>query len=160
MLTEDAWRVYRDVRLAALIDSPRAFWATYAEAATRTDEQWRERASSIGATWLAFDGERPVGTVGLWHADDQPEDEVYLVGMWVATVARGSDVATRLVEVALAHAAASGRRRVVLDVAHENQRAWAFYLRMGFRPTGQVETMPWDSTVTEEAMVLELPVGG
>ena len=159
LLTEDAWRTYRDVRLAALIDSPRAFWATYADAASRTDEQWRVRATTGGPTWLAFEGERPVGTVGLWHTDDQPRDEVYLVGMWVATVARGSDTARRLVDTAVAHAAASGHRRVVLDVAHENRRAWNFYLRMGFRPTGQVETMPWDASVTEETMVLDLTVG-
>jgi ribosomal protein S18 acetylase RimI-like enzyme len=49
---------------------------------------------------------------------------------------------------------------VVLDVAHENGRAWAFYLRMGFRPTGRVERMPWDPSVTEEMMVLDLPAGG
>ena len=158
-LTADAWRTYRDVRLAALIDSPRAFWATYAEAASRTDDEWRARSTAQGPTWLAFEADRPVGTVGLWHADEQPHDEVYLVGMWVATVARGTDAARLLVDTALADAAASGRRRVVLDVAHENQRAWAFYLRMGFRPTGQVETMPWDPSVTEETMVLDLAVG-
>ena len=81
-----------------------------------------------------------MGTVGLWHADDQPPHEVYLVGMWVATVARGTDVATQLVGTALTHAAASGWRRVLLDVAHENGRARAFYARMGFRPTGEVDT--------------------
>lgn len=159
-LTAHAWRTYRDVRLAALIDSPRAFWSTYPEAASRTDDEWRERASTVGPTWLAFDGERPVGTVGLWHADEQPEEEVYLVGMWVATVARGSDLAARLVRTAVEHAAASGWRRVVLDVAHENRRAWDFYLRMGFRPTGRVDAMPWDPSVTEEEMVLDLPAGG
>ena len=97
--------------------------------------------------------------MGLWHAPEQPADEVYLVGMWVATVARGTDVATRLVGTALTHAAASGRRRVVLDVAHENARARAFYARMGFRPTGEVGRMPWDPSVTEETLALDLPVG-
>ena len=156
-LTGDAWRTYRDVRLAALLDSPRAFWTTYPEAAARSDDQWREHATTIGPTWLAFDGDRPVGTVALWHADEQPEHEVYLVAMWVATVARGTQVASRLVETALAHAAAQGWRRVVLDVAHENTRARAFYGRMGFRPTGEVDAMPWDPSVTEETLALELP---
>lgn len=153
------WRTYRDVRVAALIDSPRAFWATYVETAGRTEEEWQERALTGGPIWLAHDGDRPVGTVGLWHGDEQPDDEVFLVGMWVASVARGSEVAPVLVRTALAHAVASGRRRVVLDVAHENTRAWAFYVRMGFRPTGEVDAMPWDPSVTEETMVLELSAG-
>ena len=67
-VTAASWRTYRDVRLAALIDSPRAFWATYAEAAERTDDEWRERCATAGPTWLALDDGRPVGTVGLWHA--------------------------------------------------------------------------------------------
>jgi ribosomal protein S18 acetylase RimI-like enzyme len=54
---------------------------------------------------------------------------------------------------------ASGWRRVVLDVAHENARARAFYGRMGFRPTGAVGNMPWDPSVTEETLALDLPVG-
>ncbi|HET7822053.1 MAG TPA: GNAT family N-acetyltransferase [Ornithinibacter sp.] len=158
-VTAASWRTYRDVRLAALIDSPRAFWATYAEAAARTDDEWRERCATTGPTWLALDHGRPVGTVGLWHAPEQPVEQVYLVGMWVATVARGTGAATLLVGTALTHAAASGRRRVVLDVAHENTRARAFYVRMGFRPTGEVGAMPWDPSVTEETLALDLPVG-
>ncbi len=156
-VSTENWRRYRDVRLASLIDSPRAFWATYAEAAGRTDEQWQERVATTGPTWLAHDGDRPVGTVGLWHGDEQPADEVFLVGMWVASVARGSGAARALVETALAQAAASGWRRVVLDVAHENARAWAFFVGMGFGPTGEVDAMPWDPSVTEETMVLDLP---
>ncbi len=131
LVTAASWRTYRDVRLAALIDSPRAFWVRYAEAAERTDDEWRERCATVGPTWLALDDGRPVGTVGLWHADEQPADEVYLVGMWVATVARGTDVATQLVGTALTHAAASGWRRVLLDVAHENARARAVLLADG-----------------------------
>lgn len=159
LVTAASWRTYRDVRLAALIDSPRAFWVQYADAAQRTDDEWRERCASVGPTWLAFDHGRPVGTVGLWHAPGRPPHEVVLVGMWVATVARGTDVATQLVGTALTHAAASGRRRVLLDVAHENVRARAFYTRLGFRPTGEVGAMPWDPSVTEETLALDLPVG-
>lgn len=158
-VTAESWRTWRDVRLASLIDSPRAFWGQYAEAAPRTDDEWRERAATMGPTWLALHDGRPVGTVGLWHAPDQLAAEVYLVGMWVATVARGTDVATRLVGTALTSAAASGVRRVVLDVAHENGRARAFYARMGFRPTGETGRMPWDPAVTEETLALDLPVG-
>ena len=50
----------------------------------------------------------------------------------------------------------SGFRRVVLDVAHENTRARAFYARLGFPPTGEVGAMPWDQTVTEETLALDL----
>jgi len=159
LVTAASWRTYRDVRLASLIDSPRAFWVQYREAAERTDQEWRERSVGVGPTWLALDDGRPVGTIGLWHADEQAADEVYLVGMWVASVARGTGVATQLVGSALTTAAASGWRRVVLEVAHENARARAFYTRMGFRPTGEVGRMPWDPSVTEETLALDLPVG-
>jgi hypothetical protein len=35
----------------------------------------------------------------------------------------------------------------------------AFYGRMGFRPTGAVGSMPWDPSVTEETLALDLAVG-
>lgn len=155
-VTPDTWHHYRAVRQAALIDSPRAFWTTYADSARRTDEDWRAFATTGPTTWLAWDLDRPVGTVGLWHADDQAVDEVYLVGMWVSGSVRGSGAAALLVDAALAHARDSGVRRVVLDVARENLRARRFYLRRGFVPTGDTGVMPWDPTCVEERMALDL----
>ena len=64
-----SWRTYRDLRLAALIDSPRAFASTYAREAAFDDDAWRARLSRTPG-WLAFDGSRPVGTVTLWHDPD------------------------------------------------------------------------------------------
>ena len=149
------WRLYRDVRIASLIDSPRAFWATYDEASTRTEGEWRERLAA-SPTWIALEGQRPVGTVALWQAPAQPPREGLLVGMWVASEARGLGVADALVSAGLAHARALGWRRLSLDVAHENSRARGFYLRFGFRPTGEHGTMPWDPSVTEETLALVL----
>lgn len=150
---EDQWRAYRAVRQASLIDSPRAFWTTFAQSAERSDEEWRAFVVSGPTVWLAWDGDRPVGTVALWHADEQPDDEVHLVGMWVAGAARGTGAAADLVSAALDHAREKGWRTVVLDVAVENVRAAAFYRRMGFVPTGETGTMPWDPTCVEERMV-------
>ncbi|MBM6405583.1 GNAT family N-acetyltransferase [Phycicoccus sp. CSK15P-2] len=155
-VTEDSWRAYRDVRQASLLDSPRAFWTTYAESAARTDEEWRERAASTGLTWLAWHAERPVGTVGLWHAPHLADDEVHLVGMWVAAPARGTGAADALVDTALAEARRQGWTRVLLDAARENGRAARFYRRRGFVPTGETGTMPWDPTCVEERMALDL----
>ncbi len=151
--TPEHWRIYRDVRLAALIDSPRAFWTTYPQAAERTDEDWRDLLAGA-PVWLALDGRRPLGTVGLRRLGDRPESEAHLVGMWVASHARGGPVAETLVRAALAQARAEGRTTVRLEVLRENRRAWNFYSRMGFRPTGETATMPWDATAVEEAMVL------
>ncbi len=155
-VTTDTWRPYRDVRLAALLDSPRAFWTTWAEAAERSDEDWQAFVADGPMVWLAWDGDRPVGTVGLWHADDQPDEEVHLIGMWVVSDARGSGAANALVDAALARAAADGRRRVTLDVARENTRACRFYLRRGFALTGETGTMPWDPSCDEVRMALRL----
>lgn len=157
-VTEENWTTYRDVRLAALIDSPRAFWSTYESAAQRTEEWWREFVAGGPTTWLALDGPRPLGTVGLWHAPEQPEDVVALIGMWVPTVARGTGVAELLVRSAVRYAAAEGYGRVVLDVADENGRAAAFYERLGFRATGATGEMPWDPSVTERELALDLSV--
>lgn len=152
----DDWKTYRDVRIASLIDSPRAFWATYAEASDRTEGQWRDRLGPDFPTWVAMDEGRPCGTVTLWRTPEQPRSEGVLIGMWVASDARGSEVAERLVGAALDHARGLGRTRMLLDVAHENHRAAGFYRRLGFRPTGAVGAMPWDPSVTEETLALDL----
>ena len=131
----------------------------YADAARRTDDEWRERCAGVDPTWLALDDGRPVGTVGLWHAPDQPADEVCLVGMWVATVARGTDVATpagrhgadprRGIRLAAGGARRGARERPRPRVLRAD----------GVSAHGRVGRMPWDPSVTEETLALDLPVG-
>lgn len=93
--TED-WMLLKQVRLAALLDTPTAFGVSYRTAARYTDEQWKDRASSAGtAFWLAFDNYRPVGMIG---AGVSGANRYNLIGMWIEASARGSGVADRLVE--------------------------------------------------------------
>ena len=155
------WRVYRAVRLAMLLDTPLAYGSTFAREVAFPDGLWVERmADSHG--WLAFEGELPVGAVTSFHAPDQADDETSLVAMWVASHARGRGVADRLVEALLDHARRAGRRRVVLDVADDNERAIGFYERVGFTRTGRTGELPHQPSVTEFEMELvlgNLPVG-
>ena len=149
--TED-WMLLRKVRLAALLDTPTAFGVSYQTAAAYTDEQWKVRASSTGTVfWLAFEQDRPVGLIGVAVSSTH---RFNLIGMWVEPVARGSGVATQLVEVVKARAIAEGFDRVFLDVSPDNARASNFYLKQGFvfmdewaplesHPHIRVQTMLW-----------------
>ncbi|GAA2157276.1 GNAT family N-acetyltransferase [Pedococcus bigeumensis] len=155
------WQVYRAVRLAMLLDTPLAYGSSFAREIAFPDELWVERmADSDG--WLAFEGELPVGAVTSFHAPGQADDETYLVAMWVASHARGRGVADQLVRALLDHARRAGRRRVLLDVADDNERAIGFYERVGFTRTGRTGELPHQPSVTEFEMELvlgELPVG-
>ena len=51
------WRVYRELRLRALADSPDAFGSTYEREAARTDAEWEDRLTT-GAT---AHGQMPAG---------------------------------------------------------------------------------------------------
>ena len=56
--------------------------------------------------------------------------------MWVGPNARGTGVAATLVDAVAGHAASQGAGTLVLWVTEVNDRARAFYRRLGFAPTG------------------------
>jgi ribosomal protein S18 acetylase RimI-like enzyme len=149
------WMLLKQVRLAAILDTPTAFGVSYQTAAKYTDEQWKDRASSAGtAFWLAFDSDKPIGMVG---AAVSSANRYNLIGMWIAPSARGSGVATQLVEAVKARAIDQGFDGVFLDVAPDNARASNFYLKQGFafldeweplesHPYISVQTMHWSGS--------------
>ena len=146
------WMLLKQVRLAALLDTPTAFAVSYQTAAAYSDEQWKERASSVGTEfWLAFEQNRPVAMVGTTVSSAQ---RFSLIGMWVEPAARGSGVATHLVDAVKSRATDKGFDRVYLEVSTDNARASDFYLRQGFvfleewepldsHPHITVQTMLW-----------------
>src|SRR3974390_900218 len=84
------WALVRDVRLAALSDSPAAFASTDEREAAYTEEQWRGWFSDRFAMFLADlpDRAEPAGLAGVFDRDHGAA----LVSMWVRPDARGRGV--------------------------------------------------------------------
>lgn len=161
-LGPDDWEVSKRVRLAALAEAPYAFASTLERELGFDEQMWRQRLRSATAvTFLAWlDGE-PAGTA-TGKVDD-PDDEFavpgawQLVGMWVDPRARGRGVAEALIDAVAGHVRAAGAAALVLWVTDVNDRARAFYRRLGFVPTGARQAVrPTEPEHTEEQMIRQL----
>lgn len=129
----DDWQVFRDVRLASLRDSPRAFSATLDGALGRDEASWREGLS--GRTqFVAMFADDVVGTAGGIAGPTGEFGE--LVSMWVAPPWRGKGVGSRLIEEVAGWAASVGFRELRLWVVEGNQLAEGSYSKAGFARTG------------------------
>ncbi len=146
------WSQARDARLAALAEAPYAFASTLERELDFADEVWRERAGS-GRTVGAWHGSVLVGM-----ATGMPEkDGWHLVGMWVSPEWRGKDVASRLVAEVCAMARQAGAHGMTLWVTEVNDRARAFYRKVGFQPTGARQLVwPQQPDHWEEELALRL----
>jgi RimJ/RimL family protein N-acetyltransferase len=132
-LGADDWRLWRQLRLAALAESAAAFSSTLAQwtGPADTEERWRARfLHTPFNVVLRLDG-APAGMVGAYVRCD---DTVELISMWVAPFARGNGVGDAAVQAVLGWA---GPREVVLSVKAGNEPATALYQRHGFVDAGQ-----------------------
>lgn len=131
MLGEDDWRLWRQVRLAALAEAPYAYGSTLAEWQGEGDreERWRDRLALAGSHNLVA----LVGSEAVGSASGVPRDgHADLVSMWVGPAARGGGLADSLVGAVEAWAVGLGLPELRLRVVAGNDRAVAFYLRRGF----------------------------
>jgi GNAT superfamily N-acetyltransferase len=122
----------KQVRLAALSDSPDAFSRTLDEAKRLPDTTWQERAAgSTSFSAIAIEANEPVGiAVGIPDADD--ETRAYLVSMWVAPGSRGTNIAIALLDLVQSWATDHGADTLFAGITKANTRAEAFYRKCGF----------------------------
>jgi ribosomal protein S18 acetylase RimI-like enzyme len=153
-LGEDDWAELREVRLAALSESPQAFASTLDRERGYDEGQWRSFVGA-GAWFVARDAGRVVGVVAILPERDRRGGR-HLVSMWVVPELRGRGVADALLGEALGFAAADGAEAVHLWVADGNSRARRFYERAGFASTGQRQPLPSAPEVAEELLTLRL----
>jgi GNAT superfamily N-acetyltransferase len=159
-LDEQDWAEFRDVRLAALRESPEAFSATLAEESAFDEATWRERMVRA-PRFLAEHAGAAVGTASLGRhtsAEGEDGDAAEVFGLWVTPQARGTGVATALVRAAAYEAQQDGRSHVVYWVGTDNGRAVAFASGLGFRPTDSRRPMR-GSARAEEEIAMILPMG-
>jgi GNAT superfamily N-acetyltransferase len=138
-LTEDDWRAWRQVRLAALADTPVAFAGTVARAETLGEPHWRAMTREEAIFLATVDGRAIGAAAGLPR--ESPADRG-LGAMWVAPPWRGRGVAALLAGAVTGWARSQGCARVGLWVPADNARARAFYHRQGFRPNGRTLPFP------------------
>ena len=155
----DQWATYREVRLAALADSPESFSSTLERELGFTEQVWRDRLGT-NTSLLAWLDNRPVGTVavlrtefaethgftGAWH----------LIAMWVNPSARRLGLGGQLVAAAADLARSAGAPSLLLWVVETNDAARVLYERQGFRATGIRQAYPNQVGEWEQLMIREL----
>ncbi|MBD0293101.1 MAG: GNAT family N-acetyltransferase [Jiangellaceae bacterium] len=131
--------IFRELRMAALRDSPDAFEMTYQEERTQTDQQWRERwASTDNAGFIASLHGAPVGIAAGYFSEP---DTVQLVSMWVTPAARGRGVGSTLLDAVVQWAWRCSAQQVRLWVTVGNDDAERLYAGSGFERTGEVKPL-------------------
>ncbi len=130
--------LFRQIRLAALQESPAAFGSTYESALRRGPESWQEQADSTAqgsdrATFLAFESGAPIGIMALYRNEDGG-DSGELLQVWVDPAYKGKGVATAILDAVFEWAGRNGFRTIIATVAQGNDRALKFYKKSGFVP--------------------------
>jgi AcrR family transcriptional regulator/GNAT superfamily N-acetyltransferase len=151
--TDEDWRAWREVRLAALADAPDSFPDTLTETEALPEREWRAMART-GAIFIAREGSSPVGVAAGVPRDSAAERG--LGAMWVAPRWRGRGAAALLAAAVIAWARAEGAARLGLWVPADNARARAFYQRQGFLATGRTRPFPGSSGRFITEMMLDL----
>ena len=147
------WRLWRDVRLVALEDSPSAFGSSLARERTYTDTRWRDWLDPAnGLKVVAGDD---AGLVGAWLPPDRG-GAAELYGMWVRSTWRGKGDGDLLVEEVLAWAGEQGHPRVDLWVVEGNKSAERLYRRHGFQATEETQPHPSHAGVLEFVMTRQV----
>ncbi|QYJ03062.1 GNAT family N-acetyltransferase [Nocardioides panacisoli] len=157
VLDESDWRIYRDLRLEALRESPDSVVGSREAESDHDEAFWRDLLREEPRFVAERDGQA-VGIVGLHPAPDDP-DVAEVLGLWVAPTMRGSRIAWELVAAATDRARDQGRTQLFFWVASDSGAAVAFASTFGFRPTSQRRTAPATEAATpqeEVAMVLPL----
>jgi len=156
----DEWRVYRDLRLRALADSPDAFGRTLAEEVSRLDAEWVRRlgSSADSETNLPVVAELRGEPIGLaWgRIDTSNLDVAVLTQMWVGPPHRGVGAGHMLLRAVIAWAKGRNVSFLDLGVTCGNSPARRLYERAGFKPMGAPQPLRPGSTLLAQSMRLEL----
>jgi RimJ/RimL family protein N-acetyltransferase len=132
------WARFREIRLDMLRADPRAFGATQAEWAAKSEREIRDWLAKIH-TLALFQGQRILGTAAFHrNSAARATHRAEVIAVYLRADARGQGHAARLLAALSEAAQAQGILQLELDVADWNTRAIALYERAGFETVGRM----------------------
>jgi GNAT superfamily N-acetyltransferase len=151
------WRALRSLRLEALQDSPLSYGSTHVVEVLRADDEWRERAAAGAASdeEVAFAAVATDRWVGMARGYLEPP-MAHLIAVYVTPDWRRRGVGEAVSRAVVEWARERGAGAVLLSVSDWNESARRVYESIGFVPTGVQQTLPWNESVIESEMRLEL----
>jgi ribosomal protein S18 acetylase RimI-like enzyme len=136
-VSPDSWRMWRELRLAALAEAPSAFGSTLAEwsRAGDTEQRWRARLEDVALNLVVMcDGEAAGMVSAAAPGDGRPAE---LMSLWVAPSSRGRGVGDEAIRQVLAWVRENfAATAVELSVKIDNNHAIRLYERHGFIDAG------------------------
>ena len=153
----DDGMLYKQVRLASLADAPYAFGeGSFAEESALPDTYWHELAAQLGGAdprwqdrcvgYVVLDGDDVCGTAICYLCPEVP-GHAYFAAAWVAPRCRRRGLGRRLVDEAIAWAAAHSAAHLRLWVDDTNPEAVDFYRALDFTATGESRPISEDADV-------------
>jgi ribosomal protein S18 acetylase RimI-like enzyme len=150
------WTIYREVRLAALQESPGVFGDSYAHEAAADLTYWRAQLTAARRLVAESDGS-PCGVVSVGSFEEPGSVELF--GLWVDPTVRSSGVAGRLVDTAATLAGVEGATQMYYWAGTENGPAIGFATGFGFRVTSyRRPATSGDHTLGDTEIALVLPL--
>ncbi|MFG1792234.1 GNAT family N-acetyltransferase [Nocardia sp. NPDC049149] len=141
-LSEDDWRLDRELALRSIEDTPWAYRMTYQEAQAHPERYWRnEIGNTFSSTFVAMHDGKPIGQIGTWPTKDRP-GVLQLGTIWVAPEARGTGVSDQLMHAQLHWLRDNGHSEAVLWTREDNTFMQDLAGRHGFSRTGNTKLDP------------------
>jgi ribosomal protein S18 acetylase RimI-like enzyme len=153
VLNEREWNTLREMRLAALRESPGAFLSTYSEELAYGEQEWRAEFARGEWTVEVRNGEA-IAIVGVTREQHTPPGECYLEYLWVSPGLRRCGVATDLIKNVVRRLLQLGFATVWLWVLDGNEPAKRLYEKCGFNSTFMVQRPYRNPARREELMRL------
>jgi len=154
-LTPSEWRLFRDFRLNALKSTAGVYLTSYAEAAARSEDDWRallapERQQIFGL----FDGDRLIGITAVFTLQEDPSTAM-LAMSFIDPAYRRRRLSRLLFEARLDWARQRKFRRVVVSHRGSNAASMRAIRAFGFQPIGK-SPRTWPDGTTEDEISYEL----
>ncbi|HEY3977700.1 MAG TPA: GNAT family N-acetyltransferase [Streptosporangiaceae bacterium] len=141
ILTAASWTLLKDMRLAALSESPQAFLSTHQREVSWGEGQWRAEFDR-GEWSVGFLAGGAVSLLGATRTPSTPRYECYLEYMWVTPARRGSGLAYDMLAITFDRLRAEGVRTAFLYVLDGNDAAMRLYKRAGFTSADEPVPLP------------------